>query len=125
MNVSLIKNEEQYDIMMEKYKNLFRNKNRTEREEEEFEILGLLIDKWENDNYSLEFEQSDPIDLIKFMMDQNNLTPSDMIQYIGSQSKVSEVLNRRRPLSINMIRNLSKGLNIPAQLLIDEYKLAV
>lgn len=125
MNINLIKNEEQYDGIIVKYKKLFRNKKRNEQEQDEFEILGLLIDKWECDKYSLEFEKSDPIDIIKFIMDQNGLSQSDMIQYIGSQSKVSEVLNRKRPLSINMIRNLSYGLNISAQLLISEYKMAV
>ncbi|MBN2435233.1 MAG: hypothetical protein JXK07_08220 [Spirochaetes bacterium] len=125
MNINLIKNEEQYDSIIVKYKKLFRNKKRNEQEQDEFEILGLLIDKWECDKYSLEFEKSDPIDIIKFIMDQNGLSQSDMIQYIGSQSKVSEVLNRKRPLSINMIRNLSYGLNISAQLLISEYKMAV
>jgi HTH-type transcriptional regulator/antitoxin HigA len=125
MNVTLIKSDEEYETVMEIYKKLFRKKQRTEAEEERLEILGLLIDNWEQNNYSIDFGESDPIDIIKFMMDQNGISPSDMIQYIGSQSKVSEVLNRRRPLSINMIRNISKGLHIPAQLLISEYKLAV
>jgi HTH-type transcriptional regulator / antitoxin HigA len=87
-------------------------------EEEELELLGLLVDEYQKEHYPI--APPDPIDAIKFRMDQQGLTRKDLIPYIGSQSKVSEVLNRKRPLSLSMIRALEKGLGIPAEVLIQE-----
>ncbi|MEL5618491.1 transcriptional regulator [Serratia nevei] len=85
---------------------------------DEFEILNLLIGHYENKNYSLEVP--DPIEAIKFRMDQQGLSQADMTQFIGPASKVSEVLNRKRPLSLSMIRRLHDGLGIPADILIQD-----
>lgn len=85
-------------------------------ESEEMEILGLLIEKYEDEHYPA--TPPDPIEAIKFAMDQQGLKRKDLIPYIGSASKVTEVLNGSRNLSLSMIRRLSEGLGIPADVLI-------
>lgn len=87
-------------------------------EEEELELLALLADKYEREHFPIELP--DPIEAILFRMEQQDLTAKDMEQYLGSQSKVSEVLNRKRPLSLSMIRNLHEGLEIPLEVLIQK-----
>jgi len=62
----------------------------------------------------------DPVDAIMFRMEQANLEPNDLVKYIGSRSKVSEVLSRKRPLTLSMMRSLSAGLGIPAKVLLQE-----
>jgi len=84
--------------------------------EGELELLALLVGKYETEQFPI--QPPDPVDAILFRMDQLGLTPKDMIKYLGSQSKVSEVLNRKRSLSLTMIRKLSDGLGIPAEILI-------
>ncbi|HHL2521499.1 TPA: type II toxin-antitoxin system HigA family antitoxin [Yersinia enterocolitica] len=85
---------------------------------DEFELLSLLIGHYESQKYPM--DKPDPIDAIKFRMDQQGLSQSDMTQFIGSASKVSEVLNRKRPLSLSMIRRIHDGLGIPVDILIQD-----
>lgn len=87
-------------------------------EEEELEVFALLIDTYEQAHYPVDLP--DPIEAIKFRMEQQGLLQKDMAAYMGSQSKVSEVLNRKRPLSLTMIRALHEGLGIPAEVLLQE-----
>lgn len=79
-------------------------------------MLSILIEKYENEHYPI--GPSDPIEAIKFCMEQQELTPRDLEAYIGSSGRVSEVLNRKRQLSLNMIRRLHEGLKIPYESLI-------
>ncbi|WP_299996915.1 hypothetical protein [uncultured Cedecea sp.] len=83
---------------------------------EEFELLGLLIEHYENKQFPM--EKPSAVEAIKFRMDQQGLSQSDMRQYIGSASKVSEVLNYKRPLSLSMIRGIHRGLGIPLDILL-------
>ena len=78
---------------------------------DELDILALLVERYEEKHYPL--PPSDPIASIKFMMEQKGLTQKDLIRFIGSASKTSEVLNHKRPLSMNMVKRLHGGLNIP------------
>ncbi len=87
-------------------------------DEEALELWGLLIREYEKEHYPIELP--DPIDAILFRMEQAGLKPKDLIPYIGSQSKVSEVLNRKRRLSLTMIRALQQGLGIPAEVLLQQ-----
>ena len=88
--------------------------------EEEMELFAVLIENYERENFPIGLP--DPIEAIKFRMEQQGITRKDLEKYIGSQSKVSEVLNRKRPLSIGMIRALYQGLGIPAEILLQEKK---
>ena len=83
---------------------------------DKLEVLSLLIEKYEDEHYHINMPS--PIDAIKFRMEQEELSNSDLVKYIGSKSKVSEVLNGKRTLSLSMIRNLHKGLGIPVEVLI-------
>lgn len=83
---------------------------------DELEILSILIEKYETERYP--FPKSDAIEAIKFLMDQQGLTPSDLEPYIGSSGRVSEVLNRKRKLSLAMIKRLHDGLRIPYESLL-------
>ena len=87
-------------------------------EGEELELLSFLLEKYEKEHFPIDLP--DPIEAIKFRMDQQGLTRKDLEAYIGTQSKVSEVLNRKRPLSLAMIRALHDGLGIPAEVLLQE-----
>ncbi|MDF2642253.1 MAG: hypothetical protein K0R45_1525 [Pseudomonas sp.] len=85
-------------------------------EGDELEILSILIERYEAERYPL--PQSDPIEAIKFLMEQQGLTPADLEPYIGSSGRVSEVLNRKRKLSLAMIKRLHDGLRIPYECLL-------
>ena len=90
------------------------------RQGDELELLSVLVELFEKQHFPCELP--DPVEAIRFRMDQAGLAPADLVPYIGSRSKVSEVLNHKRPLSIQMIRRLHKGLGIPAEVLVQEPK---
>ncbi len=85
-------------------------------QESELELWSLLVEKYEDEHFPV--AAPDPVEAIRFRMEQENLRPRDLVPLLKSKSKVSEVLNRKRPLSLAMIRSLSAGLNIPAALLL-------
>ncbi|MBD3619119.1 MAG: hypothetical protein HUJ28_06590 [Chromatiales bacterium] len=87
-------------------------------EADELEVLSVLIERYEEEQFPM--DPPDPIEAIKFRMDQQGLKNKDLVPYIGSAPKVSEVLNGKRQLSLKMIRRLSDGLGIPAEVLIRE-----
>ena len=87
-------------------------------EVEELELFSILVEKYEEEHYPIDLP--DPVAAIEFRMDQQGLTRKDLERYIGKQNRVSEVLNRKRPLSIGMIRALHAGLGIPAEVLLQE-----
>ncbi|WP_048308073.1 type II toxin-antitoxin system HigA family antitoxin [Halomonas sp. PR-M31] len=86
-------------------------------EANELEVLAILIERYEDEHYPI--GSSDPIEAIKFRMEQQGMTPRDLEPFIGSSGRVSEVLNRKRGLSLNMIRRLHDGLRIPYESLIN------
>jgi|GEM_PF-815456 len=115
----VLKNGEDHALAMARLIELASSDLSPETQEfDEFELLGLLIEHYESKIFPM--DKPDPIDAIKFRMDQQGLTQADMKQYIGSSSKVSEVLNRKRPLSLSMIRRIHDGLGIPADILIQD-----
>lgn len=87
-------------------------------EADELDVLALVIEHYERENFPI--DPPDPVDAIKFRMDQQGLSQRDLIPFIGSASKVSEVLSHKRSLSLNMVRRISEGLGIPAEVLIRE-----
>lgn len=115
--MKILKSEEEYKAALD-YAAALMDAPPDSPEAEELELLSLLIEKYEDDHYPIDLP--DPIEAIKFRMEQAGLTRKDMIPYLGSQSKVSEVLSRRRPLSLSMMRALHEGLGIPAEVLLQE-----
>lgn len=113
----IIKKESDYEEALDRISALMDAEPGTP-EGEELELLATLVDLYEKEVHPIDLP--DPIAAIKFRMEQRNLTQKDLVPWIGSRSKVSEVLARRRPLSISMIRKLHEGLGIPAEVLIRE-----
>ena len=87
-------------------------------EGDRLDVLGTLVQAYEAKHHPI--DPPDPIEAIKFRMEQSNLTVKDLVPYIGPLNRVYEVLNYKRALSLNMIRRLSEGLHIPADVLIRE-----
>jgi HTH-type transcriptional regulator/antitoxin HigA len=85
-------------------------------EAEEMEELATLIEAYENKHYPI--SPSDPVEAIKFRMEQQGLSPADLQPFIGVSGRVSEVLNRKRPLSLRMVKRLHEGLSIPYESLL-------
>lgn len=84
----------------------------------ELDLWSLLVEKYEEGRFPIAVP--DPVEAIRFRMEQEGLRPADLIRFLQSKSKVSEVLNRKRSLSLGMIRALHRGLNIPAEVLVQE-----
>jgi len=85
---------------------------------DELELLGTLVEIYEEEHFPIDLP--DPISAIKFRMEQLNLTDQHLVPFIGSRSKVSEVLHEKRSLSLSMMRALHKGLGIPSDILLKE-----
>ena len=81
----------------------------------------MIVEDYEKQHYPI--EPPDPIDLILFVMEANGLKQKDMLPYFGTRARTSEILNRRRPLTLEMIRKLADGLKLPADLLVKPYAL--
>ncbi|MDX5049956.1 helix-turn-helix domain-containing protein [Vibrio cholerae] len=90
-------------------------------EGDELEVLATLVEAFEEANYPI--DAPDPIDAIKFRMEQQGLEDKDLVPFLGQRSRVTEILNRQRRLSISMIRKLHDGLRIPLDSLVKEYQL--
>ena len=120
MNIKPIKNEEDYSNTLLKIETLMNSKPNTPQMDE-LEILTTLVEVYEEQFHKIEFP--DPIEAIKFRMEQENLKQKDLVAIVGSKSRVSEVLNRKRKLTIEMIRNLHTALHIPVESLFLDYKI--
>ncbi len=117
MNLKIIKNEEEYEKALERVNELMEeNPALGSAKSDELEILVLLIEKYEEKNWAI--STPDPIEAIKYRMEELHLKQKDLVPYIGSKSKVSELLNKKISLSLNMIRNLSQGLHTPLEVLV-------
>ena len=91
-------------------------------EGDELEVLSILVETYEEKHFSI--EEPDPIEAIKFRMEQGGLKNKDLQQVMhSSRARVSEILNKRRPLTLAMIRNLNKSMHIPSEVLIQSYPL--
>lgn len=121
MSIKPIKSEQDYERALARLEVIFDAPADTP-EGDEAEILTLLIENYENQHYPI--EAPDPIEAIKIRLEEMNLRQSDLVGVIGGKSRVSEVLNRKRKLSVEMIRQLSAKLKLPAALLVQDYALA-
>ncbi len=118
MKLKPIKTEKDYQEALERFEIIFDAQPGT-KEGDELEILGILIGKFEDEHFPIELP--DPIEAIKFRMEQLNYSQSDLAKIIGLKSRASEILHRKRKLSLNMIRKLTSELNIPSEVLIQAY----
>lgn len=111
----LLKTETDYNEALKRIEELFDAEQGTP-EADELELLAALVELYEQEHFPI--EAPDPVSAIKFRMEQENLSNEDMIQYLGSKSRVSEIFSHKRDLSISMIRKLVTGLHIPAEVLL-------
>ncbi|MBS1572951.1 MAG: helix-turn-helix domain-containing protein [Bacteroidetes bacterium] len=118
MKLKPIKTEQDYHQSLERLEKIFDAVPGT-KEGDELEILGILIENYENEHYAIELP--DPIEAIKFRMEQLDYSQNDLAEVIGLKSRASEILNRKRKLSLEMIRKLTEKLHIPSEVLIQAY----
>jgi len=117
--MKVIKTESDYDAALARIEELIdRNPDPGTPEADELEVLSLLVEEYESRNFPSSLP--DPIEALKFRMEQQNLTQRDLVPFIGSRSKVSEVLSGKRTLTLSMIRSLHSNLGIPARVLLQE-----
>lgn len=118
MKLKPIKTEQDYFQALERLELIFDAKPGT-KEGDELEILGILLEKYEDEHFPIELP--DPIEAIKFRMEQLNYSQNDLAEVIGLKSRASEILNKKRKLSLDMIRKLTEKLHIPSEVLIQAY----
>jgi len=120
MNLKPIKTNKAYKETLKIVEELFeKGVKKGTPEGDELEVLLLLVEKYEDEHFPVDLP--DPVEAIKFRMDQLNLKPKDLEPLLGNKSLVSKVLNKKRSLSLSMIRNLHTALHIPTDVLIREY----
>jgi HTH-type transcriptional regulator/antitoxin HigA len=115
MDIRPIKTEQDYNNSIKRIEELWGSKKDTS-EGDELDLLITLVESYEMKHYPI--APPDPVDAIKFRMEQMDMTKADLVKYIGSQSRVSEVLNRKRNLTLKMVKSLYRGLKIPAEILL-------
>lgn len=118
MNIKAIKTEEDYNQAIKRLEEIFHAPIDS-KEGDESEVLSILIEKYEDENYPI--DPPDPIEAILYRMEQMDMSYKDLAEVIGYKSRVSEILNRKRKLNISMIRKLHEKLNIPYESLIADY----
>jgi len=120
MNMKLIKSEVDYKVALNRLEVIFDSPIGTP-ESDEADVLALLVDVYEKQHYLI--DAPDPIEAIKIRMEEMHLKQTDLIPEIGGKSRVSEILNKKRKLTVEMIRNLAVRLNLSAGLLVRDYQL--
>jgi len=118
LNIAPIRTRTDYQNALKRLERIFDAKPGS-KHGDEFEILGMLVDNYEKEHFPIPLPH--PIEAIKFRMEQMGMKQQDLAEVIGFKSRVSEVLDRKRKLTLQMIRKLSEVLNIPTDVLIQEY----
>ena len=118
MEIKPIKTEKDYNQALERLETIF-DAQFGSAEGDELEVLGILINQYENEHFPIGLP--DPIEAIKFRMEQMGYNQNDLANIVGLKSRASEILNRKRKLSLEMIRKLHDRLNIPTDVLIQTY----
>ena len=118
MEIKPIKTKKDYEWALERLEDIFDAKSGTPKGDE-LELLSILIENYEREHYPIELP--DPIEAIKFRMEQMGYEQKDLAKVLGQESRASEILNKKRKLSLGMIRQLYERMNIPANVLIQTY----
>ncbi|WP_142786416.1 helix-turn-helix domain-containing protein [Changchengzhania lutea] len=118
MDIAPIRNEKDYQNALDRLELIFDAEKGME-EGDELEILSILIDRYENENFPMGMPA--PIEAIKFRMEQMGMKQKDLAEVVGFKSRVSEILNKKRKLPLDMIRKLNATLHIPTEVLVQDY----
>lgn len=122
MNIKLLKDEKDYKKATKRLYELFQIENLSSNQElsDEFDILSLLVEDYEKKHYPIEYP-TDPIEAILFRIEQMGLTKKDLVSILGYNSRVSEIMSKKRKLTLTMIRKLNEKLKIPLESLVQNY----
>jgi len=120
MNIKPIRTEQDYELALKRVESLMDAEFGTE-DFDELEVLTTLIESYEAKHYTI--DTPDPIEAIKFRMEQEGLRQKDLVDIFGNKVRVSEVLNKKRRLTLDMIRNINRDLHIPLESLLNKYEL--
>lgn len=118
MKYKLIKTNKEYQLALERLEQIFDAKKGS-ADADELELLSILIEQYEDKHYPI--HNPDPIEAIKFRMEQMGYTQTDLANAIGLKSRASEILNKKRKLTLDMIRSLHEKMHIPIELLVKDY----
>lgn len=118
MEVQIIKNKKQYEKSLQRFEKIFFAKTNT-KEGQEAQLLALVIKDYEEKHYKI--DAPDPVEAIKYKMEQMQLTKKELGEILGYTSRVSEILSRKRKLTLEMVRNLHEKLNMPLESLVRAY----
>lgn len=121
MEIKPIRTEADHEAALAEIERLFDAAPNTP-ESDRLDVLATLVEVYEAQHYPI--PEPDPVEAIKYYLESRGLARSDLQPYIGSRARVAEVLNRKRPLTLNMIRRLYAGLGIPAEVLVKPYAVA-
>lgn len=122
MNIKAIKTKKDHTEALKRLEEIFFAKPGT-KDGDEAEVLGILIDNYEELHFPI--DAPDPIEVIKLRMLEKGMNQNDLAEIIGHKTRVSEILNKKRKLNLDMIRNLHEKLNISYETLLKEYKLNI
>ena len=120
-NLKIIETKKEYEVAILRLKEVFQSPKGSALEKEA-KLLALIIEDCENKH--LPIPEPDPIEAIKFMMEQSQMSQQQLAVILGNKGNVSKILNKKRRLSLEMIRKLSENLHLPAEILIKDYPLA-
>jgi len=120
MNIKPIRTEKDYDLTLKRVELLMDAEFGSE-DFDELEILTTLLENYESKHYPI--DTPDPIEAIKFRMEQEGLRQKDLVEIFGNKVRVSEILNKKRRLTLDMIRNINQDLDIPFESLLNKYEL--
>ena len=120
MQIKPIKTEKDYNNALKEIERLFDSEPGTPNGDH-LEVLSTLVEAYEDEHYPI--PAPDPVEAINYFMESRGLTRTDIEPYIGSRARVSEILNRKRPLTLTMIQRLHTELGIPAEILVQPYKI--
>lgn len=118
MEIEVIKNKKQYEKSLQRFEEIFFAKSNT-KEGKEAQLLALVIKDYEGKHYKI--DAPDPVEAIKYRMEQMHLTKKELGEILGYTSRVSEILSRKRKLTLEMVRNLHEKLNMPLESLVQAY----
>jgi HTH-type transcriptional regulator / antitoxin HigA len=118
MTIKPIKTKKDYDKAIARLEKLFDAKKGS-ADGDELEVLSILIEKYETEHFPI--EMPDPVEAIKFRMEQMDISQNDFAEIVGLKSRASEILNRKRKLTLAMIRRINMSMNIPTDILIQNY----
>lgn len=124
MNINPIRTEADYDAALAEIERLWGAEPGTD-DGDKLDILATLVEKYENEHWPIDTARVDPIDMLNYLIDEGGHTQAELAELLGSRSRASEILNRRRALTVEMIFRISEAWKVPAELLIRPYRLKV